>query len=530
MELSLEKLSGRTFKLFLRKHTGNTAEAIGSGALVTGILQSSSVVIMTILTFVGAGIITMRNALAVTIGSNFGTTIDSWMVASIGFKVDIDLIALPMVGIAATAMVFLNEQKKIYEFTRFILGFGFLFLGLGFMKESMTELFRQFDFSQFEGYPRIAFVGIGFVMTALIQSSSATIAILLSALNTGEMPFEAAIAAVIGSELATTLKIVVGSLKGSGEKMQLAVGNVLFNVFITIVAFIFMDAFMRLTEIIAGKDILLRLVAFQSMINLVGVIVFIPFLNPYAKLLEKYIRKKDRRSTFVIDDKLINVQEIAFDSFEQDAELLIHRVIQINLEAFATEKKLVHPAKEILTTLEERNKLLTTYEERYDDLKKSEGELLMYSLKMIEHYPEQHKRIEELISAIRHAIHSAKAMKDVQHNRIEFHESADDVKFRYYNDFKKHLESFYSEIDAALKKRPAERSLKCAHLIEQAHSDYIERQNKVYDAASRRKLNSEDVSSLLNVNREMYTSCKTIVQAIEQLTGNATASTVGDIP
>jgi phosphate:Na+ symporter len=134
LEDALKNLAGRTFKLFLRKHTNNTLEAVGSSALVTGILQSSSVVIMTILAFVGAGIVSMRNALAVTIGSNFGTTLDSWLVATVGFKVDISLIAFPLIGVASILLVFLNDGRKFHHIARFALGIGFLFLGLDFMK------------------------------------------------------------------------------------------------------------------------------------------------------------------------------------------------------------------------------------------------------------------------------------------------------------------------------------------------------------------------------------------------------------
>ncbi|MDQ3108749.1 MAG: Na/Pi symporter, partial [Bacteroidota bacterium] len=105
LEESLKNLAGRSFKLFLKKHTSNKFEAIGSGAIVTGVLQSSSVVILMILAFVGAGAISMRNAFAVVIGSNFGTTIDSWVVATLGFKYDIAEFAMPVIGLSAIIAV-----------------------------------------------------------------------------------------------------------------------------------------------------------------------------------------------------------------------------------------------------------------------------------------------------------------------------------------------------------------------------------------------------------------------------------------
>jgi len=527
MESSLRDLSGRAFKLFLRKHTSNTLEAIGSSALVTGVLQSSSVVIMTILTFVGAGIVTMRNALAVTIGSSFGTTLDSWLVATLGFKVEIDMIALPLIGIAAIAMVFLNSNTKPYYLLRFFLGFGFLFLGLGYMKDSMTELFSNFDITKYEGYPRIAFVGIGFVLTALIQSSSASMAIFLSALSTGAIPFEAAVAAVIGSELATTIKVIIGAVGGIAAKWQLAIGNLVFNLTICLIAFVFMDAYMLLAEKIAGTNPLLQLVAFQSSINLAGVILFAPFLNRFADLLEKYVHGKDEQSSFVLSNKILKMPDIATDALIQDTEILLYRVLDLNLEAFGTDQRIIHAPKYITDPVRIRNEKLKTYDKKYDDLKKSEGEILIYALRLKEIYPDKQKRIDEIVTSVRHAMHSAKAMKDVMHNRIEFHESADDIKFNQYIDFRKQLEEYYREIDEKLQSK---KHTGLYDLIDRAQDTYHERSAKIYEAAEKEKLITEDVSSLLNVNRELYTSCKTIVQALHLFYSGDANEKIGEIP
>ncbi len=527
MESSLKVLAGRTFKVFLRKHTSNTLEALGSSALVTGILQSSSVVIMIILTFVGVGIVSLRNALAVTIGSNFGTTLDSWLVATVGFKIEIDIIALPVIGIAAIVMIFLDSERKVFHLFRFLLGFGFLFLGLDFMKESMTAIFEGFDVAQFEGYPRIVFVALGFVLTSLIQSSSASMAIFLSALHTGAIPFEATVAAVIGSELAGSVKVIIGSIGGIAAKWQLAIGNAVFNFVMCTIAFIFMDGYMFIAGTITGKDQLLQLVAFQSGINLVGVILFAPFLNWFARLLEKYVGGKEKHSSFVIGKELLKVPVMAMDALVQDSELLIHRVLRLNLEAFATDPKMSHARSEIRIAIDERNKKLKSYDKKYDDIKKSEGEILIYALKFKETNPEEKRRIDELLKSIRHAMYSAKSMKDVMHNRIEFHESADDVKFRHYIDFRKRHEDFYKLIN---KKVNSEKPSDFHSLIHTALEDYNERMVHIVDAAKKEKLSPEDVSSLLNVNRELYTSCKTAVQALQLFHEGDPDNQIGSIP
>lgn len=527
LENALRTLAGRSFKLALRKHTDNTIKAVSLSAILTGILQSSSVVLMTVLAFVGAGIVSMRNAMAVSIGSHFGTTLDSWLVAAVGFKMDVSMIALPLVGVSCIILGLSNNGRKIHNVARMLLGIGFLFLGLDYMKESMSVVLKDFDFTQYEHLPRIAFVLIGFIITSLIQSSSATMAILLSALNTGAIPFETAVAAVIGSEFGAMTKVVLGSLAGNAGKRQLAAGNVAFNLVICTIAFIFLDSFVKLTALpFREDDVLMRLVLFQSTINIIGVFIFVPFLSPFTRLLEKHIHGKDEPSTFVIGEKLLQEPILAMEALEQDTELLIHRVMRLNLEAFATNRKVIHPPHAIKVTLDERNNKLKTFESRYDDVKKSEGEILIYALKLIERLPEQRLRIEQLVSAIRHAMHSSKAMKDVYHNRIEFYESADDIKFRQYIDLRNQLDRFYMEVDHTFhsaKQRPE-------ILVEKARLNYNERRDIIYEAARREKLGTEDLSSLLNVNRELYTSCKTIVQALQLYHNSGDTNSIGDIP
>lgn len=528
LEDALKNLAGRTFKLFLRKHTTNTLEAIGSGALVTTILQSSSVVILIILAFLGAGIVSLRNALAVVMGSNVGTTLGNWIVATLGFEFDIAAIAFAIVGVAAIVLISLPEGKKSYHFARFFLAFGFVFLGLDLIKDSIEVLLSDFDFSRYEHYNAIVFVLIGLIITALIQSSSATVAIVLSALNTGTIPFEMAAAVVIGTELGTSVKIIIGAIGSAPDKWRLAVANIFFNFAITILAFALLGPLVKFTALILPEDdVLFRLVLFQSTMNIAGVLLFAPFLTPISRFLEKRIHGKDRPSAFVVGKKILKMPAIANDAMEQDTELLIHRVLRLNLEAFATTKKVIHAPKSIDETLDERNRKLKTYEDRYEDVKKSEGEILVYALKLIEEYPENHKRIEELVLAIRHAMHSAKAMKDVRHNRIEFRESADEVKFHHYINFRKQLEALYEKIDREIQ---AHRHPGFEGMVDQALKDYHERRNNIYDAAMKEKLSPEDLSSLLNVNRELYTSCKTIVQALQLFHASKASNAIGGIP
>jgi phosphate:Na+ symporter len=126
MEHVLKKISGRSFKLFLKKYTQNLFKAITGGALITGLLQSSSVVSLLVLAFVGAGIITFRNALGVILGSNLGTTFDSWIVATVGFKLNIENNSLPVIAISSLVMFFFHQRKRLYNLFRLFFSIGIL--------------------------------------------------------------------------------------------------------------------------------------------------------------------------------------------------------------------------------------------------------------------------------------------------------------------------------------------------------------------------------------------------------------------
>jgi phosphate:Na+ symporter len=149
LEESLKNLSGRNFKIFIQSTTKNKIGAVAGGAIVTAVLQSSSMVSLMVLAFVGAGVFTMKNALGIIFGANLGTTLDSWLVASLGFKVNIEAIAYPAVCIGGLLIVLFGKRKAFKYTAYFLFGFGLLFIGLSFMRIAMEAQVKVFDFSKY---------------------------------------------------------------------------------------------------------------------------------------------------------------------------------------------------------------------------------------------------------------------------------------------------------------------------------------------------------------------------------------------
>ena len=291
LEESLKNLSGRNFKIFLQRTTKNKVGAVAGGAIVTAILQSSSMVSLMVLAFVGAGVFTMKSAMALILGANLGTTLDSWFVAMLGFKMNIEVIAYPAVCLGGLLLILFGNRKSVKHISFFLFGFGLLFIGLSFMKTAMEAQVRAFDFSQYAEMSLFVFLLIGFIITLLVQSSSVTMALTLSAIHAGAIDFQIAAAIVLGSETGTTIKIMLSAIGGNAAKKRVVLGNLLFNIFLTFFAFLFLKPLLLLiTDVFEICDPLIGLVTFSSIINLFSIVVFLPLLSPFATFLERFFK------------------------------------------------------------------------------------------------------------------------------------------------------------------------------------------------------------------------------------------------
>jgi phosphate:Na+ symporter len=272
-------------------------------------------------------------------------------------------------------------------------------------------------------------------------------------------------------------------------------------------------------EKIGVRDPLIGLVVFQSVLNLIGVILFVPFLDRFSDFLEKRFSADNDSATFFIRDAGKGTSADALAAMEKEVLYFVHRVLPLNLDAFHSTGEIIHHDKEMQQKLNERNEKLKSYEAKYEDLKQIEGELLAFYLqqKKQENEPDK-ERFERLIAAVRNAIYSAKSMKDVRHNRKEFRDSANDAKYANYKFFQEHVEAFYKEIDEVFAvKEEQSRFEQLAHLLENAGKDYASRIAHIYKEAEAGKLSESDISSLLNTNREIYASSKAIIFSLKDL-------------
>ena len=228
LEDSIKNLGMKKLKDFIQKFTSNIFSSILVGFLVTALIQSSSATTIIILALVGAGIMPLKNSIGIIFGANIGTTATAWLVTLLGFKVKIALFANPLVAIGALGYLII-ENKKYKNIFLFMVAFGLVFIGLEFMKDSMKEISNSIDLSLYQGYNILWYVLLGSVITIIIQSSSATTAIVLTAIASSIISYEVALSLIIGANIGTTVTAWLGSIGGSSDKKRVALIHTIFN-------------------------------------------------------------------------------------------------------------------------------------------------------------------------------------------------------------------------------------------------------------------------------------------------------------
>jgi phosphate:Na+ symporter len=280
MTEGLKVAAGPSLKTLLENWTNSRAKGLASGFGLTALLQSSSAVTVAAIGFVNAGMLTLGQAVWVVFGSNVGTTMTGWIVATIGFNVNIEFLALPMIGLGmivrltapGTARGALGEA---------LTGFGLFFLGVAVLKETFEGIAAGVQIEAFAGgfYRDVLFVLVGFVVTAMAQSSSASITVALSAVSGGLIGIETGAAMVIGANLGTTVTGLLAVLNATSSAKRVAASHLIFNLATGAIALLILPGFMIVVGWMVAADWFepgpaTMLALFHTLFNVFGVVLF----------------------------------------------------------------------------------------------------------------------------------------------------------------------------------------------------------------------------------------------------------------
>ena len=296
----IQKGAGSNLQKMLGKITGNRFAAVLTGIGVTAVIQSSGATTVMVVSFVNAEILTLTQAIGVIFGANIGTTVTAWIVSFFGFSFSISAAAIPLFGLGFILKYF--KQFKIHNFADCFMGFALLFMGLGLLKDTLSlspssvAFLQKFDSIGIAGI--LLGVFIGAFVTALIHSSSAMTAIVLTMAANGSLSWELSAAIVLGSNIGSTIDAVMSSFGASVNARRTALVHVGFNVAGTLIALLVFKPFLALVDLIVpgipSQNITTHIAMLHTIFNLCTTLIFIPFVDQIASLAKKII--KDNRA------------------------------------------------------------------------------------------------------------------------------------------------------------------------------------------------------------------------------------------
>ena len=316
MEDGFKFFSGGILEKLIANSTNTNSKAIFLGITATAILQSSSLIAIIVISFLSAKIISLAGALGVVFGSAVGTTATTWIVSTLGVKIDIAAFALPMIIFGVIFRFYKN--RNFQGFGNILLGLGFVFLGIGYMKDGFEDLKQGIDLAQFaiDGYAGIiVYTLIGAFATVIIQSSSATMALTVTALVTGQIVYINAMAIAVGANIGTATTAALGAMVSNANSKRMAVGLFIFKgitAVITLTSLYLMIDFVDYISKYLGiksDDWAMKLAVFHTLFNLVGLIIFSFFIPKLVIFLKKlFVEDKD---SYISKPKFIDMEVIA---------------------------------------------------------------------------------------------------------------------------------------------------------------------------------------------------------------------------
>lgn len=343
LESGFKSFTGGVLERLLQRTTDKTWKSLCFGIVSTSVMQSSSLVSVITISFISAGLITLVAGIGIIFGANIGTTTGAWLVAAFGLKVKISAYAMPMLVFG----IVLSFQKSKYlkGVGSILAGLGFLFLGIHYMKEGFEAFKDSFDLAALavEGYPGLfLFAAIGAAATVVMQSSHATLVLILTALAAAQISYENALALAIGANVGTTITAIIGALSSNVGGRRLAGAHLVFNLLTGVIAIIFIGQFIWAVDSfsayagIAKDNYTLKLAVFHTFFNLVGVVVMLPFIRQLANGLVHFLPERKRAVTepkflndSVIDfpdTLLLAVKKEAWNLFDSAFEVIAHGV------------------------------------------------------------------------------------------------------------------------------------------------------------------------------------------------------------
>jgi phosphate:Na+ symporter len=448
LENGFRTFTGGVLEKLLAKTTDSLTKSIAFGVVTTTVMQSSSLVSVITISFLSAGLIGLAAGIGIIFGANLGTTTGAWLIAGFGLKVKISAYALPML---AFAIVLVFQKSNNLKGLGYVLaGLGLLFLGIHHMKVGFETFRETIDLTQFAmtGYIGLfVFTGVGMAATVIMQSSHATLVLIITALAVGQISYENALAMAIGANIGTTITAIISSMGANYMGKRLALAHLIFNAITGLIAIIFIAQMIwAVDEISIGlgireDDFTLKLAVFHSLFNTIGVLVIAPFVQRLVELLERLI---PTTVPALVEPKYLNESVIEFPetlstAVRNEILYLYDNALEIIAHGLSLHRHIIHSDQDLAAYVENDREVLeldidAVYPTRVKSLYSKIFEFI--SRAQTEIPPEFANSIYDLRTAAQNIVQSLKEVKHLRKNTAAYIASDNDAIRREYNEFR----------------------------------------------------------------------------------------------
>jgi phosphate:Na+ symporter len=445
MEEGFKAFSGGTLERLLHTSTEGTGKSLLFGLVTTTLMQSSSLVSVITISFLSAGLLKLGGAMGIIFGANLGTTTGAWIVAGFGLKVDIGAFAMPILVVGV--LLLFQKARGIKGLGWVLVGLGFLFLGIHFMKEGFADFSGSLDLTAYalDGVAGLLLYTLfGALATVVMQSSHATLVLIITALSANQITYDNALALAIGANIGTTVTAVIGALGASVDGKRLAGAHLVFNVGTGLIALVFIDVFVVAVQAIgdwigiAEGDEALRLAVFHTLFNGLGVALFVPLIGPMSRGLERVLKGEHvaRDRARYVSEASLELPEIALSAMRLETHHLFNNAFSIIAHGIDLRRADINSDRDLLELLHPRSDVIEIdIEAQYERMIKDiySANMVFYTRALTRMPQPMARQMQSLWQANLDIVAAIKAVKHLRKNLVAYSRSSNLFIRKEYN-------------------------------------------------------------------------------------------------
>ena len=463
LEEGFKSFTGGVLERILRKTTDGPWKSLTFGVVSTSVMQSSSLVSVITISFLSAGLIGLAAGIGIIFGANLGTTTGAWLIAGLGMKVKISAYAMPML---VFGIILIFQKSRTMNGIGYILaGLGFLFLGIHHMKEGFEAFRDTIDLTAFavSGYIGIMlFTLIGVAATVIMQSSHATLVIIITALAAQQITYENALALAIGANIGTTITAIIGSFSANVQGKRLAVAHLIFNMVTAFIAIAFIYQIADLVDGfsawvgIAADDYTLKLAVFHTIFNAIGIIAMMSFIEKLAGSLTKAMPEKaqPREKPIYLNEAAEELPDTAIEAVRKETLRLYDNAFAILAHGLSLHRDDILSDKDLVDVVKQDSKVIPIdFDDEYEkSIKGLYSDIVKFiSSAQSNMTPEQSDELFRLRAAGRDIVEAIKDTKHMNKNLSQYILSPNSHIRAEYNKFRIQLGNLMRELNTIRK-------------------------------------------------------------------------------